>query len=96
MMNAQTTIMIRRQNKNKLDHLKAELGADSYDEVISHLFAKSEGPEEVLFGCLAGLPPFNERKDGLHERINRYSLLRGIPPGDTPRSSRKKVHRRTE
>jgi len=92
---SQTTIMIRRQNKNKLDHLKEELGADTYDEVITHLFTKAEGPKEQLFGCLAGFPKYDEGSDSLDERVNRYALMRRVPLGDTPGGHRKKVHRRS-
>ena len=91
MQTSQTTIMIRRQNKSKLDRLKEELGADTYDEVISHLFAASEGPKESLFGCLAGLPPFSEENDRINERTDRYPLMCRVPSGDIPGGSRKKV-----
>jgi hypothetical protein len=79
---AQTTIMVKERNKRRLDRLKDEIGAASYDQVVSYLFGGMRNVPESMFGARRGRPAFVREEDGVDDRINtRYLVPDRVLPG---------------
>ncbi len=61
-----TTIQVEDDVYEMLEALKKELKAESYSDVILHLFRKSKRMDESEFGSMPGIAPFKR------EEIDRF------------------------